>query len=99
MSEFDRDDYDEKLKHLEQRHEISAAWIVVVFVALLLVSLESCLGGAQHVILHHHTFAPAVTLDPSDRIGWSDEDGDGHAVSIIGREETPQVSPGLHNTP
>jgi hypothetical protein len=90
---------DQNLKHLEQRHEILAAWIVAVVVALLFVSLESCLGGAQHVILHHHTLAPAVTLDPSDRIDWSDEDGDGDAVSIIGREETRQVRPGLHNTP
>jgi hypothetical protein len=36
--------YQEKLKHLEQRHEIFAAWIVMVFVALLVISPESFLG-------------------------------------------------------
>ena len=49
MSEFAPDDYEDKLKHLEQRHEIFAARIVVVFVALLLISLEAFRAGAQHV--------------------------------------------------
>ena len=34
MSEFDRDDYDKRLRHLTRRHEISAAWIVMVLIAL-----------------------------------------------------------------
>ncbi len=44
MSDFSCDDYQEKLKHLEQPHEILAAWIVMVFAALLFISLESFLG-------------------------------------------------------
>jgi hypothetical protein len=44
MFEFDPDDHEEKLKHLEQRHEILAAWIVMVLVALLFISFESFLG-------------------------------------------------------
>jgi hypothetical protein len=69
MSELDPDNYAEKLKHLEQRHEILAAWIVVVFIALLFVGLESSLGGEQHVVWHHQTRAPAITfVDPGDRI-------------------------------
>ena len=52
---------------LDQRHEILAAWIVAVFVALLFVGLESFLGGAQHVVWHHQTCAPAIAfVDPSD---------------------------------
>jgi hypothetical protein len=34
MSEFDRDDYDKRRRHLTQRHEIFAAWIVMVLIAL-----------------------------------------------------------------
>ena len=40
MSKFDPDDYEEKLNHLEQRHKILTTWIVMVFVALLLITLE-----------------------------------------------------------
>ena len=66
MSEFDPDDYEEKLKHLEQRHEILAAWIVMVFVALLFIGLESFLAGAHHVVWHRHAFAPGIAfVDPS----------------------------------
>src|SRR5882757_9177899 len=66
MSKFDPDDYEEKLKHLEQRHEILAAWIVMVFVALLFIGLESFLAGAHHVVWHRHAFAPGIAfVDPS----------------------------------
>ena len=41
MSEINPEDYEEKLNHLEQRHKILTIWIVMVFVALLLISLES----------------------------------------------------------
>ena len=57
MREFDPDDYDEKLRHLEQRHEISAAWIVMVFVALLFVSVTSFLSGARRGVWHPHSAA------------------------------------------
>ena len=66
MSKFDPDDYEEKLKYLEQRHEILAAWIVMVFVALLFIGLESFLAGAHHVVWHRHAFAPGIAfVDPS----------------------------------
>src|SRR5882724_4071819 len=41
ISELDPDDYQEKLKLPEHRHEILATWIVMVFAALLLVSPQS----------------------------------------------------------
>ena len=50
MSELDPDDYAERLKHLEQGHDILAAWILMLLVAILFISLGSFLGGAEHVV-------------------------------------------------
>ena len=98
MSEFDPDDYEEKRKHLAQRAEILAAWIAMVFIALLFISWESFRGGTQQVVWHQHRIAPAIAfVDPSDRIDWSDEE-DGDGGTTIDREETRKVCPGPHAT-
>jgi hypothetical protein len=77
-----------------------AAWIVMVFFALLFVGLETFLGGAQHVVWRHPMFARDFSCgDPSDGIDWSDDDDDGNAVTIIDREETLRGCRGLYDTP
>ena len=62
MSELDPDDYAERLKHLEQGHDILAAWILMLLVAILFISLGSFLGGAQHVVAppRLHSLLPSL---------------------------------------
>jgi plastocyanin len=106
MSEFDPDDYVDKAAHLKQPHGISAAWIVMVLVAVFFIGLNRFLGGAtevlwqpepagegsvHHVILHHHSFEPAAILaHADDRIVLSNEDAEVHALTVIGHEEVLQ---------
>jgi plastocyanin len=104
MSEFDPEDYTDKLTQLKEPNGISAAWVVMVLVAVLFIGLNRYLGGAteilwqaepaaeetsvHHMILHHHTFEPAVVLvHPRDRIVLSNEDADVHALAVIDHEE------------
>ena len=73
MSELDPDDYAERLKHPEQDHDILAAWLLMLLVASLFISLGSFLGGAHSMSFGASTPALVVTfVDPSDRIDRSD---------------------------
>jgi len=103
MSEFDPDDYVDKAAHLKQPHNVSAAWVVMVLVAVLFIGLNRFLGGAtevlwqpepageasvHHMVLHHHGFEPSVIpVHPGDRIILGNEDADVHALTVVGHEE------------
>jgi plastocyanin len=106
MSEFDPDDYADKLAHLKQPNGISAAWVAMVLVAVLFIGLNRYLGGAtevlwqaepagegsvHHMILHHHSFEPAaIHVHPGDRIVLSNADADVHALTVVGHEDVLQ---------
>jgi len=106
MSEFDPDDYTEKVGHLKDPHGISAAWIAMVLVAVLFIGLNRFLGGAtavlwqpeptgedsvHHADLYHHGFEPAaIHVHPGDQLVLTNEDEDVHALSVVGHEEVLQ---------
>jgi plastocyanin len=103
MSDFDPEDYADKLAQLKEPKGISAAWVVMALVAMLFIGLNRYLGGAteilwqaepmeetsvHHMILYHHTFEPAVVfVHPRDRILLSNEDADVHGLAVIDHEE------------
>lgn len=106
MSEFDPEDYVDKLAHLNEPNGISAAWVAMALVAVLFIGLNRFLGGAtavlwqaepaaeasvHHMTLHRHAFEPAVIfVHPKDRIVFSNGDADVHALAAVDHEELLQ---------
>jgi plastocyanin len=106
MSEFDPDDYADKVGDLKEPNGVVAAWIAMALVAVFFIGLNRFLGGAtavlwqpeptaedsvHHISLYHHGFEPvAIHVHPTDRIVLTNEDEDVHALTVVGHEEVLQ---------